>query len=168
MAGQAVKVTGLDELVKVLKGPAFKDVNKELRQHSKLIAGDLAPAVSQAVAKSRAPQAAALAKTVRVHSDRVPVVVVGKVNPRFASGFRRGGDSKRRRGALALGVVSGPAGGKRSTRANENYYSPQGRDPSWGPLGRAIAGPILRDAEIVYLKLYIATLKAHGLDARDR
>ena len=164
MAG--VEVTGLRPLVQVLKGPAFRDINKELRQHSKVIAADIAPLVSAAVARSGAPQSAAMAATVRPHSDRVPVVVVGKVNPRFSSRFTRpGSDSKRRRGAMALGVVSGPRGGKRSTRAHENYYH-RPRDPSWGSLGKAMQGPIMRQAEITYLRLYIATLKAHGLDAR--
>lgn len=161
----SVEVDGLRELVSVLRGPAFKDVNKELRQHARLIASDIAPEVARAVRASPAPQSAAMSKTVRVHSDRVPVVAVGKVNPRFSHPFR-GGNTRRRRGALALGVVSGPAGGKRSTKAHENYYRPQGVDPSWGRLGDAISGPILRHAEVAYLKLYIATLKAHGLDAR--
>lgn len=167
MSGGA-DVTGLTDLVKVLRGSAFKDVNRELRSHAKAIASDLVPAVQAGVRASRAPQADAMAATVRVHSDRVPVVAVGKVNPRFKSGRfqRRGSDSRRRRGALALGVVSGPAGGKRSTKASENYYAPQGVDGSWGALGNAINGPIMRDAEIAYLRLYIATLKAHGLDAR--
>lgn len=163
---QAVKVDGLKPLVAALKGPAFRDVNKELRKHARLIANDMAPLVAAAVRKSHAPQAAAMSATVRPHSDRVPVVVVGKTNPRFSSGFsRRGSNSRARRGALARGVVSGPAGGKRSTRANENYYRIR-RDPSWGPLGDAIDGPILRDAEVAYLKLYIAALKAHGFDAK--
>lgn len=163
----SVKVDGLKPLVQVLKGPAFKDVNRELRSHARLIASDMAPMVAAAVRASPAPQAAAMAGTVRVHSDRVPVVVVGKTNPKFGSRFtRRGGDSRRRRGALALGVVSGPAGGRRDTRARENYYRPQGVDASWGRLGDAIRGHILRDAEVAYLRLYIAALKAHGLDAR--
>lgn len=151
------------DLVKDLRGPAFKAVNKELRAGARLIAADLVPAVSRAVAQSGAPQAQALAATVRPHSDRVPVVVVGKTNPRFRSGFG-GGDTRRRRGALALGVVSGPAGGKRSTRASENYYHVP-RTSGWGHLGDAIRGPITRDAEQAYLKLYIGVLKAHGFKA---
>lgn len=155
--GKAVEAQGLRDLVKALKGPAFKDVNKELRQYSKQIADDLVPAVADGVRRSRAPQAAAMAGTVRAHSDRVPVVVVGKTNPKFARSKFRGGDTRRRRGAIALGVVSGPAG-------HVNYYK-IGRDRSWGPLGDAIRGPIMRDAEIAYLRLYIATLKHHGFDA---
>ena len=159
-----METTGLRELVQVLRGPAFKDVNRELRQHARLIASDIAPLVSAAVARSGAPQSRAMAGTVRPHSDRVPVVVVGKTNPKFSSKFR-GRDTRRRRGALALGVISGPAGGKRSTHASENYYH-RPRDRSWGTLGQAIRGPIMREGETAYLKLYIATLKAHGLDAR--
>jgi hypothetical protein len=154
----ACEAQGLADLVKVLKGSAFRDVNKELRQYARQIANDMIPAVQAGVRASRAPQAAAMAATVRPHSDRVPVVVVGKVNPKFSTKFR-GGDTKRRRGAIALGVVSGPAG-------KVNYYKIP-RDRSWGPLGDAIAGPIMRDAEIAYLRLYIATLKHHGLDARS-
>ena len=168
MGGPAVKVTGLRELVAELRGPVFRDVNRELRAHSRLIANDMVPLVAAAVRRSPAPQAQAMAGTVRAHSDRVPVVVVGKTNPRFSTRFTRSGSSsKARRGSLARGVVSGPAGGKRSTSANENYYR-IGRDPSWGALGAALRGPILRDAEIAYLRLYIATLKAHGFNAKAR
>lgn len=153
-----VKAVGLADLVKDLRGPLFKDVNRELRSGARLIAADMVPMVAHAVARSPAPQAAAMSKTVRPHSDRVPVVVVGKTNPRFSTKFK-GGNTRRRRGALALGVVSGPAG-------PVNYYAPQRRDPSWGALGDAIAGPILREAEVAYLKLYIGVLKAHGFKAR--
>lgn len=150
------------DLVRELRGPAFRDVNRELRSGARLIASDMVPLVAAAVAQSAAPQARAMAATVRPHSDRVPVVVVGKTNPRFSTGFR--GDTRRRRGSLALGVVSGPAGGKRATPVAENYYR-IGRDTSWGSLGRAIEGPILGEAEVAYLKLYIGVLKAHGFQA---
>jgi hypothetical protein len=158
-----VQVTGLTDLVKELKGPLFKDVNKELRSGARLIAQDMVPAVSAAVAASGAPQAHAMSKTVRPHSDRVPVVVVGKTNPKFSKPFR-GGDTRRRRGAIALGVVAGPAGGKRATRVHENYYRIP-RNSSWGALGKAVRGPILRQGEIAYLKLYVGVLKAHGFKA---
>jgi len=159
-----VKVEGLSDIVRHLKGPMFKDINAELRQSAKLIATDIAPLVSAAVAKSGAHQARNMAATVRVHSDRVPVVAVGKVNPRFSTPFR-GGDTRRRRGSLALGVVAGPLGGKRSTSTHENYYGIR-RDSSWGTLGRALQGTIMREAEIAYLRLFIAAMKAHGFDAR--
>ena len=43
----AVEVTGLTGLVRELKGPLFKDLNRELRQFSKLIAADLVLAQAQ-------------------------------------------------------------------------------------------------------------------------
>jgi hypothetical protein len=139
----------------------FKDVNRELRQVAKLIAADLVPAVSDAVAKSRAPQAAAMSATVRAHSDRVPVVVVGKTNPKFSAKFR-GGNTKRRRGALAHGVVYGPAGGKRDTAVDENYYK-IGRDTSGGPLGQAVTGGRVFDLACeAYLKQFLAIMRHHG------
>jgi hypothetical protein len=105
-----------------------------------------------------------MARTVRVKSDRVPVVSVGAVNPPIR-GWRRGSaqDSKMRRGAMAHGVVYGPAGGKRDTLVKENYYRIP-RDSSGGTLGKYLSdnGRIMRQAEEAYLKFYMATLKAHG------
>jgi hypothetical protein len=158
-----VEVTGLEPLVRELKGPLFRDVNKELRSVARLIAKDLVPGVSQAVAASGAPQARAMAATVRPHSDRVPVVVVGKVNPRFSSPFTRpGSDAKRRRGSLAHGVVYGPAGGKRNTAVGENYYR-IGRDTSGGAVGRTVStGSVFQQACDAYLKQFLAVMKHHG------
>jgi hypothetical protein len=103
-----------------------------------------------------------------VHSDRVPVVVVGKVNPRSAkSQFRRAGQSaqqsKMRRGALAHGVVYGPRGGRRSTPVSENYYGIR-RDDSGGPVGRSVAsnGATMRRAQDAYLREYAAILRRYG------
>ena len=165
-----IEADGLRELTAALKGPAFKDVNSELRRAARGIANDvLVPLVSQAVASSGAPQAAAMAATVRAHSDRVPVVVVGKVNPRFSSGFRRPGgsaaQSKARRGSMARGVVSGPLGGRRDTRADENYYRIP-RDPSWGALGRALSegGQIVEAGTQRYLDEYLTILRRAGFD----
>lgn len=159
-----VEVTGLTGLVRELKGPLFKSLNAELRQYSKLIAQDLVPHVEQAVRQSQAPQADAMAKTVRVHSDRVPVVVVGKVNPKFrGSRFtRKGSNRKQRRGALAHGVVYGPKGGKRDTRPDENYYRIP-RDDTGGALGRsARQGPIWDEATALYLRYFYAAARHHG------
>lgn len=162
-----VEVHGLTELTRALRGPMFKEVNKELRAHSKVIALEILPLVQSAVARSGAPQATAMAATARVHSDRVPVVVLGKVNPRFVTGFRRKGDTaastRQRRGSLARGVLAGGAGGKRSTNADEDYYHIP-RDESLGVLGRALAasGPIVRKAEDAYIRAWMATLRAHG------
>jgi hypothetical protein len=147
-----VEVTGLRPLVRELKGPMFRQVNAELRAHSKQIARDLTPHVAAAVRKSPAPQASAVAATVRPHSDRVPVVVVGNVNPRFRSG-----------------VVYGPLGGRRDTRAHENYYK-IGRDGGGGHLGRALAesGAIFEVAADLYLRAFLATMRAHGFHQTGR
>lgn len=169
MGPSRVQTQGLNELVRALKGPAFRDVNKELRQFSRMIATDLAPLVADAVRASGAPQAAAVATTVRPHSDRVPVVVVGKTNPRFGTGFRHKGEDsgriKKRRGALARGVVAGGLGGKRTTPAHEDYYHIP-RDPSWGELGRRLrsGGIITAEACDLYLRGYLGILRAHGFD----
>lgn len=173
-----VEIDGLADLTRALKGPAFKDVNRQLRSSARAIATDtLLPLVRQAVAASAAPQAAAMAATVRVHSDRVPVVVVGKVNPRFQSGFRRGrgggdgsaGASKRRRGSLARGIVMGPLGGRRDTPTPENYYR-IGRDPSGGALGRALAdgGVVAKAGTARYLTEYVRILRGAGFDVDMR
>jgi hypothetical protein len=155
MVAGSVEVTGLEPLVRQLKGPLFKDTNRELRQYSRLIAGDLVPVIAAAVAQSPAPQAAAMAGTVRVHSDRVPVVVVGKTNPRL-SNFTKGGNTRRRRGAIAHGVVYGPAG-------KVNYYRIP-RDPSGGALGRALeeSGPVFDRAAELYLRYFLRTMQTHG------
>ena len=169
MAG--VDVIGLQAYVRPLRGKVFKDVNRELRVAAKRIANEIRPAIEDATAASNAPQSSALAKTVRAHSDRVPVVVIGKVNPRFSSGFRRRGESaksaKLRRGALAHGVVYGPKGGKRSTAVNENYYR-IGRDDRGGAVGRAVSGSgaALDEARDAYRREYYAILRRYGFVVR--
>lgn len=168
MASAGIKVIGLDAYVRPLKGKVFKDVNRELRSAAKGIAAEIAPVIVEAVKQSGAPQSPAMARTVRVHSDRVPVVVIGKVNPQFASSkFRRAGQSakvsKMRRGALAHGVVYGPRGGRKDTRVAENYYRIR-RDDSGGPVGRSVAssGPAMRRAQDAYLREYAAILRRYG------
>jgi hypothetical protein len=163
----SVRVEGLQPLVRELKGPLFRDANRELRQYATLIARDLVPEVQKAVSASNAPQARAVAGTVRAHSDRVPVVVVGKTNPWGGKKWRRrdqsAAEAKARRGSIAHGVVYGPKGGRRDTGAQENYYR-IGRDDSGGPLGRALrdGGQIWDQATEVYLKMFAAVMRRHG------
>ena len=167
MATAAVEVEGLQPLVRVLKGPLYRDVNKELRQYATLIAKDLVPEVQRLVAASGAPQAAAVARTVRAHSDRVPVVVVGKTNPFGGKKWKRKSTtpatSKLRRGSIAHGVVYGPKGGRRDTPPNENYYRIS-RDDTGGALGRALqeGGPLWDQACDAYLKVYASVMRHHG------
>jgi hypothetical protein len=137
----SVEVTGLRPLVAELRGPLFRDLNRELRHEAKQIAQTLVPVVAAAVAQSAAPQAAAVAATVRAHSDRVPVVVVGKTNPR--------------------GMRQRP-GGRRDTQPHENYYR-IGRDGSGGALGRSLAsGPAFDLACEQYLRAFEAAALRHG------
>jgi hypothetical protein len=167
MMTPAVRVEGLQPLVRELKGSLFRDANRELRQYALLIARDLVPEVQKAVAASGAPQSEAVARTVRAHSDRVPVIVVGKTNPWGGPRWKRRGqsaaDAKLRRGSLAHGVVYGPKGGRRDTDAQENYYR-IGRDESGGALGRALrdGGPIWDQATEVYLQMFAAVMRRHG------
>lgn len=158
----SVDVTGLRPLVQELKGPLFRDLNKELRQEAKTIAETLVPVVAAAIRASAAPQAANVAATVRAHSDRVPVVVVGKTNPKGMRQRPGGAPIKRRRGAVAHGVVYGPLGGRADTRAQENYYH-IGRDGSGGALGATLAtGPAFDLACAAYLEAFEAAARRHG------
>lgn len=141
----------------------MRDVNRELRTYATLIAKDLVPVVADAVAKSGAPQAANVARTVRAHSDRVPVVVIGKTNPKGMRQRPGGKAIKLRRGAVAHGVVYGPKGGRADTPAAENYYTIP-RDTSGGPVGRALAdgGPVFEEACDVYLRVFASVMRHHG------
>lgn len=165
--GTSVDIQGLTPLIATLKGPLFKDVNRELRTEAKTIAQTLVPVIAAGVAQGDAPQSRALAETVRAHSDRVPVVVIGKVNPKFGSGFRNKNDTakgnKLRRGSLAHGVVYGPKGGHRATPPNENYYR-TGRDESGGRLGFILseAGPAMEAACAAYLQAFSKVMTKHG------
>ena len=165
--GLSVDVIGLTAWVVALKGPAFKDVNNALRSQSLEIAKRLEPEVSRAVTLSRAPQANAMSKTVRAKRDRVPVLSIGAVNPRFSKPFtRRGkGDSKKRRGALAHGVVYGTKGGH--LKGGGDYYH-IGRDNTGGPVGRYMAGPAFDKACDAYFVAYRRILKDAGIDLRGR
>jgi hypothetical protein len=165
MADASVTVTGLQPLIRELRGSLFKDVNKELRSASRTIAEQMVPHVQSAVRASDAPQADVMAGTVRAHSDRVPVVVVGKVNPKFSTKWRRKGqtakDSKLRRGSLAHGIVYGPKGGRRSTPEAENYYRiPRANDG--GAFRKALDSDVLDKATEAYLKAYAEVLRRHG------
>jgi hypothetical protein len=164
MAG--IKVIGLQAYLTPLKGKVFKDVNRELRQVSKKIATDLRPEIVSAVQQSDAPQAYPMAATVRVKSDRLPVLSVGAVNPRFARHtFRRStGSAKLRRGAMAHGVVYGTKGGHR--KGGGDFYRIT-RDNSGGPLGRSLkGGRAMQQARKAYLREYYRVLRSYGFDVR--
>lgn len=173
--GARIQIEGmkplLDELAEIGRN---KDLNRELRSNARLIATNtLLPAVVEAVSQGAAPQSRVMAQTARVVSDRVPVVALGRVNPKFSTRWTRKGETgperRRRRGSMARGVVVGPLGGHRDTAAQENYYKVP-RDPSGGPLGRAMreGGALLEEGRKAYLAAYVHVLKRHGFDSKMR
>lgn len=166
-----VEVAGLVELVKTLKGPMFRDVNKELRSEAYTIARDMEGPISSAIAGMPAPQAGKVSDTVRAVKDRVPVVAIGKTNPKLSKFARRGprrdggarANPRKRAGSVAHGVVYGPLGGRRSTSVHENYYK-TGRDSSGGRLGAGLreGGSIFETACREYLHAFEYVLAKHG------
>lgn len=160
-----VKVTGLVELVAALKGTAFKDVNRALRPMARGIADELRPHVELMVRLNGAHQAQAMSKTVRTKPDRVPTIIVGKVNPKFEHEkrfTRKNSDSTKRRGSLAHGVIYGPKGGKRSTSASENYYG-IARDDNGGRFGHSVKnGTVFEMATREYLAAFMDILTHYG------
>jgi hypothetical protein len=167
VTGKPVDVLGLTAWVTALKGPAFKNVNNALRSEALLIAKSLLPSVEQAVAQSQAPQAKVMVKTVRAKSDRVPVLSIGAVNPRFSTRFTRQGkgDSKKRRGAIAHGVVYGTKGGH--LKGGGDFYRIP-RNSSGGPVGRYMVGPAFDAACDAYFVAYRRVLKEAGIDLRGK
>jgi hypothetical protein len=172
-----LEVLGLVPWVTALNGPEFRDIANALRDRSKQISEQLVPAVQAALALSQAPQAPAFAGTVAARRDRVPVVVIGAKNPTFRNskfsrrGMRRDGepraDNKRRKGAMAHGIVYGPAGGRRDA-ANANYYQIP-RDDSGGPVGEAIQnGPAFDAACEAWFEAYRQELAAAGIPLTGR
>ena len=97
--------------------------NRELRDEAGAIAAQMEGPVREAMAGSRAPQAAKVAATVRAKRDRIPVVRIGATIPKL-SGMRRGKPNlKSHKGSVAWGVDQGPAGGHRRGRAaGANFY----------------------------------------------
>jgi hypothetical protein len=166
--GLSIDVLGLKAWVVALKGPAFKDVNRALRAEAYQIAKSLEPEVEAAVRTSRAPQAQVMSKTVRAKSDRVPVLSIGAVNPRFSTPFtRRGtGNSRQRRGAIAHGVVYGTKGGRRP--GGGDYYHIR-RDNTGGPVGRyMLNGPAFDAATDAYFAAYRKILAEAGINLGRR
>ena len=164
VTGYGVDVLGLTAWVTALKGPAFKQVNNALRSEAYQIAQSLVPDVERAVRLSRAPQATAMAKTIRAKRDRVPLLSIGAVNPKFRSGFTRRGStvtSRQRRGAIAHGVVYGTKGGH--PKGGGDYYLIP-RDESGGPVGRYIVnGPGFSAACDAYFVAYRKVLADAGI-----
>ena len=165
--GASLEVVGLTELVADLKGPMFRSINNQLRVEAELIARKLVPTVQAVVRNSAAPQAPAFVGTVRAKRDRVPLIAIGAINPKFQNSkfTRRGaGDSKARRGSMAHGILFGPKGGKKSTPMSENYYRiPRNEDALADALSEY--GVVTRHATNLYLEAFIRVLRTNGWEA---
>jgi hypothetical protein len=107
-----VETPGLFETLKATQGleaDLRRTANGELRAIARTCAGELATELKQAAASSPTPQARLMAPTIRVKSDRIPVVSIG--------GSRRVGRHKTPAARLVWGSESGgrnfraPAGG---------------------------------------------------------
>lgn len=146
----------------------FQNINNELRVEAFLIAEKLVPTVQGVVARSGAPQSAAFVETVRAKRDRVPLVAIGAINPKFGTKFTQRGaaNSKARRGSMAHGILFGPKGGQRRTAVDENYYEVPRRDQY---LTQALSenGVIVRHATNLYLEAYLRVLRRHGWGADE-
>lgn len=179
-SGYGVEVKGLLPLLKKLNGREFRQVNSELRDQARFIADGIVPEVKRAVVLSRAPQAEDFVRTVASKRDRIPVVVIGSTNPTLTKFSRRGprkdGRPRQtgpwRKGAMAYGIVFGPAGkGKRTAPPsasgwrNPNYKI--ARNESGGAVMRSIhSGPAFRAAAREYAAAYKKVLRRNGFKVR--
>ena len=111
MTAVTLESEGLMETLKAFQGleaDLRKEANAELRAAAKTCAGELATALKVAAAGSPTPVAARVAKSIKVKSDRIPVVSIG--------GSRKVG----RYGAPAAALVSG------SEEGGKNFAAPKG------------------------------------------
>ena len=153
----SIELDGLDELLSNIGGfekDVRRLVNGQLRRESRAIAQAALPLVRRLVAAGPAPQSKKMADTVRAKSDRMPMVVLGAVNPRL-SGFRRGPRAARNKGSLAWGVEKGPAGGPREAPRNVYGIARRSRGYVIGPnidrIGDAVI-PAYADALLAGMK----------------
>jgi len=175
VTGAPIEVLGLKAWVTKLKGPEFRDVNNALRAEAVKIAESLVPEVQKALGTSKAPQAKAMQDTVKPKRDRVPVLAIGAINPKFSkvkrggrevSAFTRRGKGaeyhRRRRGAIAHGVIFGTKGGH--LKGGGDYYGIP-RSESGGSFGRYIeSGPAFDAACEAYFNAYKKVLRQNGLN----
>lgn len=103
MAGLSVEVDGLMETLKAFQGletDIRRTTNGELRQAARQCATVLAAQLARAAAGSGVPVAPRVAQSIRVKSDRVPVVSIGPGR----------GRSGKPTNALTWGSEQGPKG----------------------------------------------------------
>jgi hypothetical protein len=103
--GASVEVDGLMETLKAFQGlerELRKEANSELRQAARTCAAVLAGHLARAASSSPTRVARRVARSIRVKSDRVPVVSIG--------GPLKVGATGAQAGALVWGSEHGPAG----------------------------------------------------------
>lgn len=103
--GVSLEVDGLLETLKAVRGIADalerKETNQELRHAARLSAGGLAADLARAASASGVPVAPRVASSIKVKSDRIPVVAIG--GPKKVGTGKRGAA-----GALIWGSEHGP------------------------------------------------------------
>jgi hypothetical protein len=101
--GLALEVDGLTDTLKAvrgLQGALRSNTNTELRQAAKTCATAAVPILARSAEASGVPVARRVARSIRVKSDRLPVITIG--------GARRVGARGAPAGALVWGSEQGP------------------------------------------------------------
>jgi hypothetical protein len=147
--GAAVEVEGLMETLKAfqaLEKDLRKEANSELRAAARQCATVLAAQLARAAGASGVPVAPRVARSIRVKSDRIPVVSIGG-GTRVG---RRGGSA----GALVWGSEQGPKGGV-------NHW---GVAPSSGYWIKPTVESFQRDESVsIYKRAIVDLLRKHEL-----
>lgn len=151
--GLSVEIDGLDDTLKAFRGldaDLRKQANAELRQAARTCATVLAVDLARAAANSGVPVAPRVARSIRVKSDRKPVVTIG--------GPMRVGTGKGHR-ASAAAILWGSEQGPKS---DPNHFA-----VDLNPAGYWIAPTVARFQNDQAVELYrrgvYETMKAHGL-----
>lgn len=160
----------------------FSDINKALRPEAYLIAQGLVPMVELIVRESGAAQSKAFESTVKAKRDRLPLVAIGAINPKFTNAAKRRGNtakftrrgsgpeaSRARRGSMAHGILFGPKGGHRPREhgaTGQNFYGiPRREDYLNSALDEF--GVVTRHASALYLESYLRVLRTHGWGSNE-
>ena len=149
--GQTIEVEGLTETLKAFQGleaDLRKQANAELRGAAKTCAAVLAGRLVIAAESSGVPVAPRVARSIRVKSDRLPVVSIG--GPRKVGTGKRGSAA-----ALVWGSEQGP-------KSEPNHFG-VGANPAgyWiAPTVAAFAGD---QAVELYRRAVYKTMHSYGL-----
>jgi hypothetical protein len=148
--GLAVEVDGLTETLKALRGleaDLRTQANRELRGAARICASGLAARLVRAAETSGVPVAPRVARSIRVKSDRLPVVSIG--------GPLRVGSGGGSAGALVWGSEQGP-----KSEVNRFGVEPNAAGYWITPTVDRFQGD---EAVEVYRRAVYETLADHGL-----